>query len=384
MGRNIAMSRGDGGGRMKIVVDPAAHPSTRRTPKRAASPAEVKPALHTTEALRQFARQLIQKRIASGCKTKGDRRGGTGVGRYACSLGCDYRSDSTQLLEEHEQRVYLPRLYFCPTCGDPENPSRKHIYVNSSSAGAHIRDCHERLMAASQIRITGIDHPVPQTCPFCPRKYFAGWNQRLKHIKEHYDNEDEFLSCEQRSSNDQYNEQLESGGEDVKVESDYDDEEIDGGDFDNELLELPDVNINELPHLNLRDTPQQYEVFDYSGITQGDSGNTGGPALGLATPELWHSAETEQNTLEILMPLHGDAPVSSLNARSKIRAHNKPRHRNLCHHHPNLLYRSAMDTMGIYHRLLCSRSRTTSPERVAVIRYLETIVGPLRLCHDRP
>lgn len=140
--------------------------------------------LRPTKALRHLASRVICNSIRSGCKQTGHRRTQNGI--YACTLGCDYRTKRPSDLSRHEQIVYPQQVYFCLACGDPTNPSEKHLFTREDKLLKHIRSFHPGTITPAQCRLTGIRTIVPERCRICLHHRHFSWEERREHIIQHY------------------------------------------------------------------------------------------------------------------------------------------------------------------------------------------------------
>ncbi|KAH4913296.1 hypothetical protein HBI56_196690 [Parastagonospora nodorum] len=137
-----------------------------------------------TKALQRLARFMIHNKASAGCTLSNHRRAETG--EYACTLGCDYRTTRLADLKRHEERVYPQEFYFCPVCGDSENPSKALLITRKDKILGHIKHFHSGTVTLQQCRVKGIRGIFPKDCPLCLHHRHSSWEQRDEHNKQHY------------------------------------------------------------------------------------------------------------------------------------------------------------------------------------------------------
>ncbi|KAF2035174.1 hypothetical protein EK21DRAFT_84799 [Setomelanomma holmii] len=120
-------------------------PAVRLAKQAASTEGSVRP-LHTTKLLQQLARKVLGETISNVIENGQCRQTGqhwSDAGNYACTISCEYRTKRPQDLFRHEEIVYPQHIYFCPICGDPAKPLKRHLFTRKSRLKEHLKKFHQ-------------------------------------------------------------------------------------------------------------------------------------------------------------------------------------------------------------------------------------------------
>jgi hypothetical protein len=155
----------------------------KQTPPPDTTPTESQGTLKATKPLRRLFRNIIRNSIKTGCKQNLHRRAQTG--RYACTVGCDYRTTRPQDLERHEQGLYPQHFYLCVVCGDP-NTASGPTFTRKDHVLKHIKKFHPGQTTPKECEVAGVRKVFPDRCHLCLHHRHDNWRQRWEHIIWHY------------------------------------------------------------------------------------------------------------------------------------------------------------------------------------------------------
>ncbi|KAJ4377482.1 hypothetical protein N0V83_000307 [Neocucurbitaria cava] len=148
-----------------------------------------------SENLRSFIQGMIRLRIEKGC---GPIRGHeVQTGMYPCTLGCGRRFKTSSDLFRHEETVYPQRFWFCFSCGDPNNPSERHLFTREDKMRQHSKVCHQN----ENIKGDNMSNTAKQA----PAKRRSEFKVRSQNDDDDSDDDDEENDDEENDDDDEGN-----------------------------------------------------------------------------------------------------------------------------------------------------------------------------------
>ncbi|ORY19162.1 hypothetical protein BCR34DRAFT_206984 [Clohesyomyces aquaticus] len=219
---------------------------------------------------------------AKSRKCKKIRAHETQSGAYQCTLGCGRKFKNPSEWRRHEELIHLQTFWFCPECGDLDNPSTRHLFTRKDKFQKHVQKQHPDWIKSAALTYSRVHYtaPFPDHCGFCDRNRFHArdWAHRCNHIaKMHFKKGETMGSWRDWSSgvddDDGDVEDDESG--DIKSDSDSDDDDDDddeneGGDDTNgneSSDTTPDEDSDSEPHMQsgppfFRPSARDDDVFE--------------------------------------------------------------------------------------------------------------------------
>ncbi|OAL46958.1 hypothetical protein IQ07DRAFT_634543 [Pyrenochaeta sp. DS3sAY3a] len=218
----------------------------------------------TTEALMRLVGSVIHGKRLKGCGAIRDNENQRG--KYPCTLGCGRWFRTSCDLFRHEEIVYPQHFWFCFHCGDPHEPSERHLFTREDKIRHHIKHAHPDMISVSNCRIPNARTTFPKRCTLCLHHKHRTWKDRCKHIIMHIRRGEDPTVIDRRRRNEESRKYNGDSGDDGD-----DNDDDDGNDSDTED-EDDDSNENEGPRSSDTEGSSDYSSQDLPNFPDDSAG----------------------------------------------------------------------------------------------------------------
>ena len=186
--------------------------------------------------------QLIESHVetCNNKRARSDGRRRVNVGKYECTFGCGYRTKRAFDWKRHEENHQPQNFWLCSVCRQREMPRYFLVHRNDKLL-KHIQDKHAGYNPEDAVKSSEVAYKAnfKLQCGFCGHT-FESWEERNKHILQHFDGEggaalsmsqwrDPWYDEEEEDSDEDQNSSSSSSSGDSSDDEDPDQHDATGG-----------------------------------------------------------------------------------------------------------------------------------------------------------